>query len=95
MRSPDLKERHVNMMAFAACIGFGLFLDSGKVIYIAGPGMALIAFLFACSVVWAVIGCLGEMSALFPVQGPLFEFPGRFLDESVGYATGWTSWYEA
>lgn len=29
------------------------------------------------------------MTALFPVQGPLFEFPVRFLDEAVGYATGW------
>jgi len=29
------------------------------------------------------------MTALFPVQGPLFEFPVRFLDEAVRYATGW------
>ena len=80
------------MMSFGACIGFGLFLHSGTVIYTAGPGLAVIAFLFACSAVWAVVDCLGEMTALFPVQGPLFEFPGRFLDEAVGYATGWTSW---
>lgn len=80
-------------MAFSACIGFGLFLQSGIVIYIAGPGLAIIAFLFACSVMWAIIGCLGEMTALFPIQGPLFEFPGRFIDEAVGYATGWTSWF--
>jgi amino acid transporter len=32
------------------------------------------------------------MTALFPVQGPLFEFPGRFLDEAVGYAVGWMAW---
>lgn len=75
-------------MSFGACIGFGLFLQSGIVIYTAGPRLALIAFLFAYSAVWAVVGCLGEMTALFPVQGPLFEFPGRFLDEAVGYATG-------
>lgn len=87
--SADLKERHVNMMAFSACIGFGLFLNSGKAIYIAGPGLAIVAMLLACSVMWAVVACLGEMTALFPVQGPLFEFPGRFLDEAVGYATGW------
>jgi yeast amino acid transporter len=80
------------MMAFAACIGFGLFLQGGIVIYIAGPGLGVIAFLLACSVMWAVLGCLGEMTALFPIPGSLFEFPGRFLDEAVGYATAWTSW---
>ncbi|KAF2660138.1 hypothetical protein K491DRAFT_674926 [Lophiostoma macrostomum CBS 122681] len=91
--SAHLKERHVNMMAFSACIGFGLFLNSGKMIYIAGPGLALVALLLATSVMWAVIACLGEMTALFPVQGPLFEFSGRFIDEAVGYATGWMTWF--
>ncbi|KAH8716966.1 amino acid permease/ SLC12A domain-containing protein [Phaeosphaeriaceae sp. PMI808] len=91
--SADLKERHVNMMAFSACIGFGLFLQSGKIIYIAGPGLAIVAVVLASSVMWSVIACLGEMTALFPVQGPLFEFPGRFIDEAVGYATGWISWF--
>lgn len=80
-------------MAFSACIGFGLFLQSGKVIYIAGPGLAIVAVVLASSVMWSVIACLGEMTALFPVQGPLFEFPGRFIDEAVGYATGWITWF--
>lgn len=93
MLSADLKERHVNMMAFSACIGFGLFLQSGKAVYIAGPGLAIVAFVLASTVMWSVIGCLGEMTALFPVQGPLFEFPGRFIDEAVGYATGWIAWF--
>jgi amino acid transporter len=83
----------VNMMGFSACIGFGLFLTSGKAIYIAGPGLAVVAILLSSSVMWAVIACLGEMTALFPVQGPLFEFPGRFIDQSVGYATGWITWF--
>lgn len=80
-------------MAFSACIGFGLFLQSGKAIYIAGPGLAIVAMALASSVMWSVVACLGEMTALFPVQGPLFEFPGRFIDEAVGYATGWITWF--
>ncbi|KAF1817393.1 proline-specific permease [Eremomyces bilateralis CBS 781.70] len=91
--SANLKERHVNMMAFTACVGFGLFLQSGIVINMAGPGVAVIAFALACTIMWAIVGCVGEMTALFPIPGPLFEFPGRFLDESVGYATGWLSWF--
>ncbi|OCK99929.1 uncharacterized protein K441DRAFT_652205 [Cenococcum geophilum 1.58] len=77
------------MIAFSGCIGVGLFLQSGQVIFIAGPGLAIISFALAATVMWAVMGSLGEMTALFPVQGPLFEFGGRFLDESMGYAAGW------
>jgi amino acid transporter len=43
------------MMAFTACIGFGLFLQGGKVIYIAGPGLGLIAFALACSLMFSVL----------------------------------------
>jgi amino acid transporter len=35
------------------------------------------------------------MTALFPVKGPIFELPKRFLDQSVGYATGWITWYSS
>ncbi|KAI0538135.1 amino acid permease-domain-containing protein [Xylaria digitata] len=34
-----------------------------------------------------------EMAALFPVKGPIIEFPRRFLDESLGYGAGWLAWY--
>ncbi|KAL5389219.1 hypothetical protein DPSP01_002532 [Paraphaeosphaeria sporulosa] len=81
------------MMAFSACIGFGLFLHTGEVLNVAGPGLAVVAFLLATSVFWCVVSCLGEMTALFPVQGPLFEFPARYLDDAVGYAVGWMAWF--
>lgn len=81
------------MIAFSACIGFGLFLQTGNVINVAGPGLAVVAFVLASTVMWCVVSCLGEMTALFPVQGPLFEFPGRYIDEAVGYATGWLAWF--
>ena len=41
----------------------------------------------------SVMACMGEMTALFPVKGPVFEFPRRFIDESIGLATGWIIWY--
>jgi amino acid transporter len=40
----------------------------------------------------SVMACLGEMTALFPVKGPIFEFTRRFVDESIGLATGWITW---
>ena len=58
-------------------IGVGLFLQAGRVIYLAGPGMAVICYILAGTVMWSMIACLSEMTALFPVQGPIFEFACR------------------
>jgi amino acid permease len=80
-------------MAFTSTIGFGLFLKAGVVICLAGPGLGTVSMFVSCTIMWSVIAALGEMTALFPVQGPLFEFPCRFLDEGVGFAVGWMAWY--
>ena len=88
----DLDERHVNMMAFSTVVGVGLFLESGRVLCLAGPGWAWIAYLLMGTVVWSMTASLGEMTALFPVKGPIFEFPARFLDHAAGYAIGWLAW---
>ncbi|KAF2105987.1 amino acid permease-domain-containing protein, partial [Lophiotrema nucula] len=88
-----LKERHVNMIGFSTVLGLGLFLSAGKAIYMAGPGAAVLAYLVAGTIMWSVMACLGEMTALFPVKGPIFEFPRRFIDESVGLAIGWIAWF--
>ncbi|KAF2194605.1 hypothetical protein K469DRAFT_686614 [Zopfia rhizophila CBS 207.26] len=89
----DLKERHVNMVAFSARVGIGPFLQSGRVVYQAGPGLAVVAYILMGTVMASTISCLGEMTALFPVQGPIFKFPLRFLDVGVGYAAGWLAWF--
>ena len=80
------------MIAFSTVVGIGLFLQAGKVIHYTGPGPATFAYLITGSVMWSAMSCLGEMTALFPVKGAVFEFPGRFLDQAVGYAVGWMAW---
>ena len=80
------------MIAFSACVGFGLFLQNGRVISLAGPGLAVLAYFLMGTIMWSATASIGEMTALFPVKGPIFEFPRRFLDESCGYATGWMTW---
>lgn len=81
------------MIAFSSTIGIGLFLQSGKVMYLIGPGGAVMAYLLMGSVLWAANGSLGEMTAVFPVKGPIIDFPSRFIDEGVGFAVGWMAWY--
>jgi yeast amino acid transporter len=80
------------MIAFSSVVGIGLFLQAGKVVYYAGPGMAVLAYIITGTVMWSSLACLGEMTALFPVKGAVFEFPARFLDEGLGYACGWMAW---
>ncbi|KAI0413833.1 amino acid permease-domain-containing protein [Xylaria grammica] len=88
-----LSEHHVNMMSFSQCIGIGLFLQTGRIIYLSGPGLATIAYILAGTVLWSSAACLGEMATIFPVKGPIIEFPRRFLDESLGYSAGWLAWF--
>lgn len=45
------------------------------------------------TVISSVVSCLGEMTALMPVNAPIMEFPRRFLDRGVGFAVGWIYWY--
>ncbi|KAG9233712.1 proline-specific permease [Amylocarpus encephaloides] len=88
-----LKERHVNMIAFSGTIGNGLFLGSGKSLASAGPGGAVLSYILVGTIISSVISCLGEMTALMPVNAPVMEFPRRYLDRGVGFAVGWMYWF--
>ena len=71
----------------------GLFLGSGRSIARAGPGGAVMSIAIMGSVISSVISCVGEMTALMPVNAPMMEFPRRFLDRGVGFAVGWVYWF--
>ncbi|EPE34140.1 proline-specific permease [Glarea lozoyensis ATCC 20868] len=88
-----LKERHVSMIAFSGTIGNGLFLGSGRSLASAGPGGAVLSYILVGTVISSVISCLGEMTALMPVNAPVMEFPRRYLDRGVGFAVGWVYWF--
>lgn len=70
----------------------GLFLGSGKSLASAGPGGAVISYLLVGTIISSIISCIGEMTALMPVNAPMMEFPRRFLDRGVGFAVGWIYW---
>ena len=42
---------------------------------------------------WSAMAYLGEMTALLPIKGPIFEFPRHFVDRATGYAVGWMAWF--
>jgi len=41
----------------------------------------------------SAMASMGEMTALFPVKGPTFEFARRFIDESIGLSAAWMMWF--
>lgn len=42
------------MIGFSTVLGVGLFLSTGKAIYMAGPGGAVLAYLLAGTIMWYV-----------------------------------------
>ena len=53
----------------------------------------MLAYVIMGTAVSSVMSCLGEMTALMPVNAPMMEFPRRFVDRGVGFAVGWVYWF--
>ncbi|GJJ77100.1 lysine-specific permease [Entomortierella parvispora] len=89
---PDLKRglkaRHLSMISIAGTIGTGLFLASGASIAQAGPLGALIAYAMIGSMVYTLMGSLGEMATLIPTAGSFNTYAARFVDPALGFALG-------
>ncbi|KAI9827442.1 MAG: glyceraldehyde-3-phosphate dehydrogenase 1 [Thelocarpon impressellum] len=91
-RSPlarSLKGRHLQMIAIGGAIGAGLFINSGRLLHIAGPASLLIAFAIMGISVFCTTHALGEMAVLFPIAGSFSAYSTRFLDPAWGFAMGW------
>ncbi|TPX09739.1 uncharacterized protein E0L32_009078 [Thyridium curvatum] len=89
----DMQARHINMIALAGMIGTGLFLGSGKVIAIAGPAGALLAYTLMGLVTAGVAYTTGEITAFMPHTGGFVRHATKFVEPALGAATGWNFWY--
>ena len=79
-------------IAFSGAVGTGLFQTSGQIIAMGGPVGALIAFLFAGLIIFAVMRSLAEMASVRPVSGAIMDYPDVFVDEALGFAVGLMYW---
>ncbi|KAK5989684.1 General amino acid permease AGP2 [Cladobotryum mycophilum] len=84
-----LKSRHIQLIGIGGSIGTVLYVQIGKALLNGGPGSLFIAFSFWCTVVLAVTLCMAEMVTYLPISSPFIRFAGRFVDEAMGFATGW------
>ncbi|MEV0228644.1 amino acid permease [Nonomuraea sp. NPDC050786] len=89
---PDLKNRHVTMIAMGGIIGAGLFVGSGAVLSSTGPSSFLTYFLSGLIVVCAM-RMLGEMAVAHPSTGSFVEYSRKALGDWAGFSSGWLYWY--
>ncbi|ACA39102.1 amino acid permease [Lysinibacillus sp. fkY74-1] len=85
----SMKSRHLLMLSLGGVIGTGLFLNVGYTINQAGPGGALIGYLFGGLILFMVMNCLGELAVYMPVTGSFQTYATRFISPSAGFSLGW------
>lgn len=85
----ELKGRHLQMIAIGGSIGTGLFVASGKVLYLGGPASVLLAYTFIGAMLYCTVQALGELAVVFPVAGSFSAYSTRFLDPAWGFSMGW------
>ncbi|MCC2625529.1 MAG: lysine transporter [Burkholderiales bacterium] len=93
MLAKTLEARHLNMIALGGSIGTGIFLASGYVISVAGPGGALLAYLLIAIMVFFLITSLGELSTYRPSTGTFCEYSGDYVNKPFGYAMSINYWF--
>ncbi|MDF2065899.1 amino acid permease [Bacillus sp. Cr_A10] len=84
-----MKSRHLFMLSLGGVIGTGLFLNAGYTINQAGPGGAIVGYLFGGLILYMVMTCLGELAVYMPVTGSFQTYATRFISPSAGFSLGW------
>ncbi|KAI8839383.1 amino acid permease/ SLC12A domain-containing protein [Chytriomyces cf. hyalinus JEL632] len=87
-----LQARHLEMIAIGGTIGTGLLKKSGGAIFTAGPLGALLCYAIIGLQVFGVATSIGEMATFLPIDGAFSALPTRFVNPSLGFASGWNYW---
>ena len=85
-----LTSAQVSMIGLSGALGTGLFLGSGSMIGVAGPGVILsytLTGLLSLVIVW----CLAEMTVLHPVAGGFGAIAHAYLGPIGGWLMRWNA----
>lgn len=86
----QIKSRHAQMLAIGGSIGTNLFIGTGQVLAIGGPGLLLLAFCLMAIFVFAIVTAICELGSFAPTPGnSMSALAGRYLSRSLGFALGW------
>ncbi|CAD6564934.1 MAG: hypothetical protein ASARMPREDX12_004509 [Alectoria sarmentosa] len=81
------------MIAVSGIVGTGIFVDSGEILRIAGPGGALVAFAVVGLAAVAALDGHAEMIGLFPIANAKVKFVEEFVDKDLAGVVGFAYWY--
>jgi amino acid transporter, AAT family len=90
--SRNLRNRHIQLIAFGGTIGVGLFLGSAKAIHSAGPSL-IIAYAIGGVAIFFIMRALGELLTYRPVAGSFATYADEFCGPLAGFVTGWSYWF--
>ncbi|HVP34069.1 MAG TPA: amino acid permease [Steroidobacteraceae bacterium] len=90
--SRNLRNRHIQLIAFGGTIGVGLFLGSAKAIHSAGPALIL-AYAIGGVAIFFIMRALGELLTYRPVAGSFASYAEEFCGPFPGFITGWSYWF--
>ena len=84
-----LANRQIQLIAIGGSIGTALFISIGQGLYYGGPGSLLIAYTAESLALACVNNSIAEMSVAFPVSGGFIRLAGKWVDDALGFMTGW------
>ncbi|GFP54195.1 hypothetical protein ACSS6W_001866 [Trichoderma asperelloides] len=91
-----LNNRQIQLIAIGGSIGTALFVSIGSGLSTAGPGSLFLAYALYSMVLGLVNNSIAEMTVLMPVSGGFIRLAGHWVDDALGFMTGWNFFiYEA
>lgn len=87
-----LANRHIQLIALGGAIGTGLFLGSGKTIFLSGPSILLV-YLIIGFMLFFMMRALGEVLLSNLNYRSFNDIASDLLGARVGFYTGWTYWF--
>ncbi|KAI1450059.1 amino acid permease/ SLC12A domain-containing protein [Annulohypoxylon stygium] len=91
-----LGNRQIQLIAIGGSIGTAVFVSISSGLVAGGPGSLFIAYSIYSSVMSLVNNSMAEMAVFQPVTGGFIRMASKWVDESLGFMTGWNFFlYEA
>lgn len=88
----QIRTRNVVMTGVGGTLGTGIFLSSGYVLSVAGPGGCLLAYLVGCFTLWMTMSMEGEITTAIPVAGGIQAWSTEYINPAYGFMIGWQNW---
>ena len=79
-------------LAVASIMGTGMFFSISIGSHIAGPGV-IVAWVLLTLVGLYIAAFFGELSAMFPKAGGIYEFSKQAYSRIASFMVGWTAWF--